>query len=200
MLETLDYKWALALLSALISICNVSFYLKAILNGKVKPHMYTWIIWGMVAGTVAAGQIFDGASAGAGVAVIAALNCSAIVVLSFSYGSKDITKSDKICLIGCLIALLLWPLTNSPLWSIIIVTIIDLTGYIPTMRKSFKAPHQESIYIFSIFLVTTTLGLFALHNYTFITTIYLIAMNIANTGMLLFLLIRRKQLGYKVFA
>lgn len=200
MLEVIDYKWVLAGIAALISICNFSYYVVGILKGKTKPHMYTWLIWSVVAFTVAAGQIVDGAGAGAMVAVIAVLNCLIVAFLSISRGSKDITKSDKLCLFICAVALVLWPITNSPLWSILIVTIIDLIGYIPTIRKSYNAPHEESIYIFSIFVVTCSLGLLALHNYTLITMVYLIAMNVANTFMVTILLIRRKQLGYKVFA
>ncbi len=200
MLEGIDYKWVLAGIAALISMTNFGYYAFGILKGKTKPHLYTWLIWSMVAFTVAAGQIYDGAGAGAVIAILAGFNTLAIAILSLSRGSKDITQSDKILLLGCLIAIVLWPLTKSPLWSVIIVTIIDLVGYIPTIRKSYYRPHEESIYVFAIFLVTVSLGLLALHNYTLVTMFYFIAMNIANIGMAVLLIVRRQKLGHKIWA
>ena len=199
MLESIDYKWVLAGLGAIISMSNMGYYAFGILKGRTKPHLYTWLIWSMVTFTVAAGLIFDGAGAGAIIPILAGFNTLAIAILAFSRGSKDITKSDKLCLLGCFIALALWPLTKSPLWSIIIVTMIDLVGYIPTIRKSYYTPHEESIYVFTIFLVTISLGLLALHNYTLTTMFYFVVMNISNFAMVILLIIRRKKLGYKIW-
>lgn len=200
MIEQIDYKWALAGLAVLISICNFGYYAFGILKGRTKPHLYTWLIWSIVAFTVAAGQIFDGAGAGSLITLLAGINCLIVAMLSLFFGTKDITRSDTLWLITCFAALALWPLTKSPLWSVIIVTIIDLIGYIPTIRKSYYAPHEESIYIFLIFLVTCSLGLSALHNYTPTTMIYFIAMNVANFSMASMLIIRRYKLGHKILA
>jgi len=200
MIESIDYKWVLAGAAAIISISNLTYYFSNVFKGKTKPHMFTWLIWGLVAMTVAAGQIVDGAGAGATLTVIASLNCMAIAILAYIKGDKNISRSDKICLFTCFIALCLWPITKLPLLSVVIVTLVDLIGYIPTIRKSYNKPHEENLFTFVIFLISVTLSIFALENYTMLTMLYFVAMNIANLSMVILLVIRRNKLGYKVFA
>ena len=200
MLEQFDYKWALAGTAAFISICNLLYYISTVIKGKTKPHMYTWLIWGIVSITVALGQSVDNAGAGMALTVVASINCLLIASIAFFKGSINITKSDQACLIICFIGIALWPITKIPLLSVIIVTLVDLVGYIPTIRKSYNRPHEENLLTFGIFIITVTLSLFALENYSPLTSLYFIAMNIANLSLVLFLLIRRYQLGYKILA
>lgn len=200
MMEFIDYKWFLGGAAAFISFCNMLYYFRNVFLGKTNPHIYTWLIWGLVGGVVAVGQIVGGAGAGVILLLMATFNCFAIATLAFFKGKTHITKSDIICLVVCFIAMALWPITKIPLLSIVIVTFVDLVGYIPTIRKSYNNPHEENLFSFAIFILTVTLALLALENYTMLTMLYLLAMNVANTGMVILLVVRRRVLGYKVFA
>lgn len=200
MLDLIDYKWALAGIAALISICNLIYYISTVVKGKTKPHMYTWLIWGIITIIAATGQITDHGGVGSYFTLIVAFNCFIIATLAFFKGEKNIAPTDKWCLGFCFLALLLWPITKIPLLSIVIVTLIDLTGFIPTIRKSYNKPHEENLISFSVYIITFSIGILALENYSFLTLLYPATITIATFCVVIMLTIRRKQLGYKIFA
>jgi len=200
MIELIDYKWALASFAALISVCNLIYYASNAFKGKTKPHLYTWLIWGIVTVIAAIAQIVSGGGVGAYYTLLIAFNCLFIAVLAYFKGEKDIHRSDKACLGFCLIAIILWPLLKSPLLSVLIVTIVDTVGFIPTIRKSFSKPHEENLFSFSIYAFTYSLSILALESYNFITVFYPAVIVITAASLAVMRIIRRKQLGHKVFA
>ena len=199
MLESLDYKWVLAGIAMLISIINVSFYLRSVFIGKTKPHMFTWLIWGIVTGVVALAQLSEGAGAGGYYILYLMAVCLTIAALAYFKGIRDIKKSDIACLVVCFIAIIIWPLTKDPLYSVLLLLFIDLLGYYPTIRKSYNNPHEENIKLFAITILTYSLSILALSNYNFITIIFPATMVLMASIMVLFLAIRRHQLGCKIW-
>ncbi len=199
MLESLDYKWVLAGLATLISFCNLLYYISTVLKGKTKPHMYTWLIWGLLTAVAAATQWVSGGGAGTFLTTLVAMNCFVIATLAYFKGEKNITRSDKLFLGACLIAIALWPLTPTPLLSLVLATLIDTVGYFPTIRKSFSKPQEENLISFSIYGCTWFMSLIALADYNFLTAFYPAVTVVTSWGLMIFLIIRRRQLGYKVF-
>ncbi len=198
MLESIDYKWVLATLSIVISFSNLLYYIWTVIKGKTKPHMYTWLIWGLVTVVAAATQFISGGGAGTWVTVLVAFNCLTIAGLAYFKGEKTIALSDKICLAGCLIAIVYWPFAVTPLISLFIVTLIDTSGFYPTIRKSFHKPHEENLISFSLYGFTYTLGILALAEYNILTVLYPFAIVLFSWATVVFLIIRRYQLGFKI--
>ena len=91
------------------------------------------------------------------------------------------------------VALVLWFVTNSPLASVILITIIDAFGFYPTVRKSYRKPQQETMITYVLSGLKYVIALFALQNYSVITYLYpasLVFMNFAFVGLLI---VRRRQ-------
>ncbi|MDD5051081.1 MAG: hypothetical protein PHV93_05105, partial [Candidatus Pacebacteria bacterium] len=97
-----------------------------------------------------------------------------VLVLSLKggYGTKDITRFDKICLFLSLGAILPWLLVSSVLWSVILATIIDLIAFFPTMRKTWHAPKSESLGSMWVDAVKHSLSMFSMGSYSFINVMY----------------------------
>lgn len=199
MLEAVDYKWVLVGLAALISFCNLLYYISTVLKGKTKPHMYTWLIWGLVTLVAAATQIISNGGAGSYFTLLVAFNCLSIAALAYFKGSKDVALSDRICLAACLVSIVLWQVAPTPLIALLIVTGVDLTGFYPTIRKSFNSPQEENLFSFSLYGLTYFMSILALTNFNLLTTLYPLVIVLASWGLAAFLIIRRKQLGYKIF-
>ncbi len=198
MLEQINSQWIIAGLCSLLSIGTIIYYTRTILSGKIKPHMFTWLIWGIVTAVVAATQITSKGGPGSMLAVIVTVNCFIVAGLSYYKGDRNFPVFDKVCLIGCIVAIALWPLMKAPLLSLVIVTIIDTFGFIPTLRKSYKDPHEENLIVFFFYGLAYLLSVFALNQISWLTGLYPIAIGTTALGMVAFLAVRRHQLGHKI--
>jgi len=198
MIETIDHKWILAGLSALISIGTIIYYVISINSGKVKPHMFTWLIWGIVTAVVAVTQISSKGGPGSILAVIVTFNCFIVAGMAYYKGDRSFPMFDKVCLVACIIAIAFWPMMKAPLLSLVAVTIIDTFGFIPTLRKSFKNPQEENLIVFFFYGLAYLISVFALEKVNWLTSLYPIAIGLSALGMVVFLAVRRHQLGHKI--
>ena len=123
-------------------------YLLQTIKGTNKPHIFTWIIWTLLTFIAAAVQYVGNAGPGAWVTGVTGLICVVITIFTFKNGEKHITRSDWVMFIAGLITIPLWLLTNSPLWSIILITTIDCSAFYPTFRKSWHKPHEENTFMY----------------------------------------------------
>jgi hypothetical protein len=90
-----------------------------------------------------------------------------------------------------LLTIPLWFYTNSPMLSVIIVTMIDLIGYVPTYRKSFNDPKSEPVYFYLINVVRNVLAVCAIENVILETVLFPATMVFADLLLALFLIWRR---------
>ncbi len=188
-----DYKIILGLIAVVIALAGYIPYFKDIFRGKTKPHAFTWLVWASLTGIAFFGQLFDGGGAGAWVTGFTALVSFVIFFLAIGRGEKNITPSDKWSLSGAVVALILWFLTDSPLGSVILITLIDALGFYPTFRKSYHKPHEETMLTFFLSGLKFIIAIIALQNYSVVTYLYpasLVLMNFIFVGLLI---VRRKQ-------
>ena len=117
-------------------------YVRDIIKGKTKPHVYSWFVWGLAGLIIFALQILGGAGIGAYVTLSAALISLLVFVLGLRNGKKDITKLDTIFFITALLSLSFWIFANQPVVSVILLTAVDIFGFLPTVRKSWNKPFE----------------------------------------------------------
>jgi len=155
-------------------------YIKAIRAGLVKPHFFSWLIWSLTTAIVFFAQAAAEGGAGAwptGVsAVITVYVAWLAVVLRSDFTA---TKMDWAFLIAALFSLPLWYLTDDPLWSVIILTVVDALGFGPTLRKVLARPQEESFMFYALFAVRSTLSVFALESLTLTTVLFPAVMVVA---------------------
>lgn len=179
--------------SALAIICFLP-YLRDIFKRRTTPHSYSWLIWSILQIIGALAIIAGGGGyAGAANISIGALFCLTIFFLSLRYGTKNITKIDTISFIGALIGVVLWIFTKNPLASVILVTLVDLVGFVPTIRKSYQEPNSETASTYSLAALSDIFALLALSSYSLTTSLYLGSLVITNSICVAILLYRRTQ-------
>lgn len=176
----IDLKQLLGLIAVAISIFSLFPYIFDILKKKTKPHLYTWVIWTPLTFMAFFSQIADNAGAGAWTTGVTAILGLVILILSFKFGTKDITKSDKIILVGMIIATGFFLIVKNVLLSIILVTVINAAAYYPTIRKSIKKPGEETLSTHVLSGVKHFTSLFALENVSVITALYPSVVLLAN--------------------
>ena len=163
-------------------------YCWGMMRGTIKPHVFSWLIWGILTGVVAAAQLSEGGGLGAWIAVLDAVIPLGIAVFAFKKDTVVITRGDWVAFLSALLILPLWLITNNPLYAVILATTINVLMYYPTARKSWHQPHEEGLGLFVVLSFQLCFIIFSLSVHNLITVLYplvYIALNILLIGMLL---------------
>lgn len=187
-------KETLAVIAAVLAFIGNISYLKDVIKGVVCPHPYTWFIWSIVSMTTFLGGLVKGAGIGALPTGIAEGFTIIIFLFSLKYLFKGkaghIRKVDHYFLAVALIGLVPWALTKDPTISVIIVVLIDIVAFIPTLRKAWLHPETERPLLYEMNTARHILTLFSLQSYNIATMFHSMAMICSNTLMAAF--IKRK--------
>jgi hypothetical protein len=151
-------------------------------------------LWGLLTILLVILQIKGGAGPAVWVTAAAGVLCSGVVLLSLKNGKKDITKSDTVAATFSLLAIVFWLIAQQPVVSITLVILADLLAFIPTVRKSYNHPHTETLSLYVTNALRFILAFFAVEQYTYLSTSWIVAWVIGNTVLSLLIIVRRKQL------
>ena len=183
----------LGMASVVLSVANLSLYIRTVFVGRTKPHAFSWLVWAITMGIIFFAQFLNSAGAGSWQTGEAAVFCAAIGILALFKGEKKITRTDWAALFSSLSAIPLWIITKDPLASVILLTVIDAVAFYPTFRKSYNAPFEEDMPWAFRGGAVFTLSTLALENYSLTTVFYPFVMIIIHTGLGIMLIIRRRQ-------
>lgn len=189
-----DYKTWLATAAIGLTIYAYVPYVRGLLAGTTKPHMFTWIIWSLVTFIAVSIQVTEGAKAGAWPTIVAAILCFWITLMSIKHGTKDIRRSDWFFFIASLSAIPLWLWADDPTSAAILVTALEIVAAIPTLRKSWHAPHEEVASTYGINTLRYVLSIFAVASFSIPTLAYPIGMVFMN-GLIFAVLVCRKTVS-----
>ena len=148
-------------------------YIRGILQGRIKPHLFSWLIWGMTTLIVFFAQL--DADGGTGAWPIGVSGVITIYIAFLSYvkrGDISITRLDRLFFSAALLSIPCWYFTSNPMWAVILLTTIDLLGFGPTIRKAYDHPYEESLLFIFMFFLRNTFALLALESYSLTTMLF----------------------------
>lgn len=186
------------LLSAIaIALTFMAFYpyIRSIIKGEIKPHVFSWVIWGSTTFVVFLAQLNDGAGIGAwpiGVSGIITLLVAFLAYLKVS--DISITKTDWSFFLLAISSLPIWYFTSDPMWAVVVLTTVDLLGFGPTVRKAYLYPHEENVTFFIIFMVRNLLVIMALEHYSLTTVMFPAVIAAACFALVVMIIFRRRVL------
>jgi len=184
----------LALGATILIVVAYAPYVKDTLKGKTRPHIYSWLISGLITFIVFGLQLSHHAGWGALPTFAAATAGLIIFFLSLDGRRAPITKSDTFFFAMALIATGLWLIAHQAVLSVIIVSLIELLAFAPTYRKSLKRPDQETLSSYLINTLRFSLATIAVQNYSFVTVLYPLTETLADGLFSVFLILRRRSL------
>ncbi len=170
-------------------------YIKNVLRKKTKPHIYSWLTWGLVTLIVFSIQFMHHAGIGAIPTFGASLICVLIFVLGLKNGKRNITRTDTIFFIFSLFALIIWLFIKQAFLAVVLLTFVEILGFIPTFRKSWHSPYSETLITYFINSIRLGLALFALASVTMITAFEPLTMFLINILFCILLFIRRGRIS-----
>lgn len=168
-------------------------YIRSILQGKTRPHIFSWIIWGSTTFVVFLAQLADKGGAGAwpiGVSGIITLYVACLAYIKKS--DTTITRTDWLFFIVAMTSLPLWYLTSDPLWAVVILTTVDVMGFGPTFRKAYIHPFGEQLTFFVLMAVRNLISIIALEHYSLTTVLFPAVIAVACLMFILMVAYRRQ--------
>ena len=140
-------------------------YIRSILAGITKPHVFSWVIWGTTTVIVFFAQLDAKGGIGAWPIGVSGVITVFIAILAFLKKSDiSITKVDWLFFVLALGSLPFWYFTSDPMWAVVVLTVVDLLGFGPTIRKAYDFPNQENIPFFLLFVAYGVDKYFGDHN------------------------------------
>jgi hypothetical protein len=188
----MDYKQALGILAILIGIIAYIPYLIDLFKGKTKPHAFSWFIWGVISFIGIFASLSKGGGAGVWVEYFVGSLCFFIAIYASVKGERKITLIDWLSLAGAILALGLWAITREPLTAILLIVVIDVFGFVPTFRKSYGKPYEETLTCYLWNGIKFIPALFALTSFNLTTALYPAYLIFANLAFVAMLMWRRK--------
>jgi hypothetical protein len=181
--------------AVVLGVIGYLFYIRGIVQGKVKPHVFTWFVWGVLTSIAFFAQFVSGGGAGAWVTGLTALASFGFALVGLRSDSRMlIAKSDWIFFVGALCAIPVWYLSGDPLWSVIIITVIDAVAFAPTFRKAYFYPDTENAATYALSGIKFIFGLLALQSFNLVTALYPLSLVLANLLFVGMLMSRRRWL------
>lgn len=190
----LNFSTMFALLSAVVGLFTFAPYIRDIFLGKTTPHSYSWLIWATLQITGATAMFNSNAGWGITPLVMGAALCVSVFLLSLKYGTKNVTRFDAICLVSALAVFCFYLVTKEALVSIILVSVIDVIGFLPTFRKAYEEPHSETVSTYILSAVADGLALGALSSFSLTNTLYLFTLIVVDSACSVMILNRRHKL------
>jgi hypothetical protein len=179
----------------LIAVAYVP-YIKDIIEGKTKPHVYSWFISALVTFIAFGLQLSEGAGWGMLPTFVAAIASFVIFALALKHQKRaSITKSDTFFFVMSLIAVILWLIVEQPLLSVIIISAVDILAFVPTFRKSWSRPDQETVSAYAVNSLRFTLATMAVQKYSLVTVLYPLSQALADGIFSIFLILRRRTVA-----
>jgi hypothetical protein len=187
-------KEILAVIAIIIGLVGYIPYFTTIFSGKTKPHAFTWFVWGLLTAIAFGGQVAGNGGAGAWVTGFTALISFTVFGLALVNGKRDFPLADWLCLLGCMLSLALWAVTDNPLSAIILITIIDMLAFIPTFRKSYHKPDSEPAFTYALSGLKFAVAIVALEEFSVVTVLYPASLVLTNGLFVLMLYVQGKRL------
>jgi hypothetical protein len=192
-----DIKIIVGLITVILTFVGYVPYLRDTVKGKTKPHVYSWFIWGFITLLIFTLQFSGQAGAGSFTTFAAGLICLVIFAFAFRNGNKDITRMDTVFFILAILATVIWIFAKQPVISVVLLSAIDMLGFVPTIRKSWNKPYSETLFTYALNTFRFVLTIYALQVYTIVTSLYPITWVIANGSFSVMLIIRRRYVSKK---
>lgn len=167
-------------------------YFRAIFRGETKPHLYTWMIWGILWTTASIISFRNGGGWWILVPVMMGILNTTLAIIAFFYGEKHISQKDKILLWLCCVMFVFWLLTKHDLWTMIIACLIESVGFYFTWKKSYKKPYQEDLTSYIIWTFEFLFAVLAIEHISVINWLYPSYLFLSEGAFIIFLLWRRK--------
>lgn len=188
----IDYDLAFSIIGSFFGIIALFPYVRDVFRATTKSHPFTWFVWALINVIAFFAQLAGGAGIGAAITGVVAFECFVIAVFSLWRGEKRIVALDWWCLFGALTGVVLWRVTQDPFIAVVFVVIADAVCSVPTFRKSYWRPNEETVSSYVLGAIRAVFGLLALASFNPTTALYPAFTLLSDAAISVLLFVRRR--------
>ena len=132
------------------------------LKNNYAPSVFTRIVWLLLSINSFFGVLLSKSSqTSILLSAIIIIGSLAVCIVSLWKGNKTIGKLEYFCIFLLLISLLIWIFFKAPLVNLTISLFAHFVGGLPTYKKVWLNPKDESTAFWSLFFLSSLLSIFA---------------------------------------
>lgn len=170
-------EWTMISISALVA-ASISFiaypvYIVSIFRGKTVPHPFTWISLALLTGvTLFMFWASGGEDAGLMMAwdLVGTICIAGLSLFFWRKMDRNFDFSDKVTFSGALLGIGVYVIIKDPFFSLIVSLTVEALSIIPTIRKAYRHPEEESLFAWTLGLVGDSVNMMAIR--TVVDTVY----------------------------
>ena len=185
----------IGVVAVLLGISGFARYLFDMSRGTTKPHIFSWGVWFLLEGTGFLIQWQSGAGPGSWVMLVSTIGILCVFIYSFRYSKVLVRSVDWVCLVGAVISFVLWYFSKQPLLAAIMLSVTDLFAFLPTFRKTWSQPYEETLLEYGMSALKYAVAFMAFSVFTPAAVLYSLYLVVTNTVFVLFALARRYHLS-----
>lgn len=162
----------IGIVAGLIDFISFAPYIRSIVKGQTKPERASFAIWTTSSLLLLASYFASGARDTIWFLLSYSVMQVVVLFLSYKYGMGGFNKLDIVCIVGALLGLTLWIVTDNPLTAVLLNLVVDVIGFIPTIKKIYFLPETENKLSWSMAAIASLLNLLAINKWTFGIAVY----------------------------
>ncbi len=146
----------LVIVSVVIGFTGLFAYLRDMFQGKTKPNLVTWGLWGAVPMIAFGAALSSHADGWASVRIFMSGFGPLVIFITALFLRKSywkIGRFDYLCGAFSIVAIISWLVADSPLSAILFAALADLLATVPTLVKAWSYPETETVYSYFVSLV-----------------------------------------------
>jgi len=190
-LIAMSIKLFLGILSLIPAAIAYTLYFRAMFAGKTKPHAFSWLIWGVLAGNGFIAQVNAHAGIGAWATGVTSLACLSVFFIAIFRGDTKATRLDWILLSLAFLAFALLFAVEDATIALCITLFATLLGFAITLRKAYHHPAEENAQAFFLNAIKFLPAIFALNTFSFLTVAYPVTAMLANGSVVAMIYLRK---------
>ncbi len=171
-------------LSGIAILLSFAPYIRDIFLFKTKPERMSWLIWSIMGLISFFSQFAKGASYSLIMTGAQTLGDLFIFFLALKYGLGGFLKRDKIAFAGIILSLILWYITKEAAVALFFIILIDGTGAVLTMIKTYEHPETETVSSWVLTLAGGLLSCIAVGGFNFVLLAFPFYIFLASLGVL----------------
>jgi len=159
MTNTFSAAQIIGFISGLFLIAGYIPYIYEVIKKTTVPNRASWFIWSLSTVIILFSVNATGTHEAIWVPIADAVGCFVIFIFSIFVGVGGWSTSDKISLVLAAASLVVLGMTGDAFVALLMNLIIYISGYIPTIKKSWSDPKSESFGAWSLFFIGVILNI-----------------------------------------